>query len=135
MRLAPACHGGRHGQRARQRAAIGHLGQAALGEGGERAERRRAPAAVDVADAAGLGVPDQPERVAANSRHVRVEHRQRRTRGNRGIDRAAAGAQHLDARLRGKGMRGSDQSVRRARGRTAGMYVNHEKFLGRFVES
>ena len=42
---------------------------------------------------------DQPERVAAETCHVRIDDREHGARRDRGIDRRAAGAQHVDARL------------------------------------
>jgi len=131
MRLGPARHRAGHGEGAGQHALVRHLAETALGEGGDRAARGRAAAAVDVADSAGLGVVDQPERIAADRRHVRIEHRQHGAGGERGIDRRAAGAQHVDAGRGGERMGRGHQAVRRQRGRTACQYFCHEKLLDR----
>ena len=90
-------------------------------------------AAIDVAHGLGLGVVDPPEGVAADARHVRIKNRERGAGGNRGIDRRSTGPQHVDTCLRGQRMRASHHAVRREGGRTAGMYVYHEDFLGRFA--
>ena len=45
------------------------------------------------------GVPDQPELIAADAGHVRVDHGEDGARGDGGVHRRAAGLEHLDARL------------------------------------
>ena len=132
MRLGPARHGARHRQRAGQHPAIRYFAQAALREGLDRAAEDRATATVDVAHLAGRGVVDQPEGIAADAGHVWIEHRKCRARGQGGIDRRAAGPQHVDSGRAREGMRAGHHAVRRQSGRTAGAYVCHEKFLSRF---
>ena len=112
MCFGPARHRARRGECGRQDAAKRHLGVTAAGKPVGAGASRRAAAAVEIAHSTGLGVMDQPEGVAADSAHVRVEHRERGACGDGGIDGRAAGAQYLNPGLRGQGVRAGDHAVR-----------------------
>src|SRR5262245_14497595 len=96
VRRAEARYGAGRGEGRRGEAAKGDLGLA--GEFVERRALRRAAAAVEVAHLARGGVVDEPERIAADAAHVRVEDAERGGGGNRRVDRRAAVAQRLRAR-------------------------------------
>ena len=129
MRHGPARDGAGHRERAGQHAAIGHLVEAALGEGVDGAARCRAAAAVDVAHGLRAGIVDQPEGIAADPGHVRIEDREGGAGGDRGIDRRAARAQHFRTGLRGQRMRARHHAVRRESSRTAGADIHHDAFV------
>jgi len=74
MRLGPARDGAGHGERAGQHALDRDFVQSALGEGIDGAAHRRAAAAIDVAHFARGCVVDQPEGIAADAGHVRIDH-------------------------------------------------------------
>jgi hypothetical protein len=129
VRLGPARHGAGHREGTGQHPAIGHFGKATPSEGIDRAAGRRPAAAVDVAHLFGLRVVDQPERIAADAGHMRIENRQRGAGGERGIDGRAARPQRVDAGGAGQRMRRGHHAVRRKRGRAARTYLCHEKLL------
>ena len=80
VRFRPARHRARHGERGGQGALVRDFAQAAFRERLDRAARRGAPAALDVAHLARGGVVDQPEGIAADAGHVRIDDGQHRTR-------------------------------------------------------
>ena len=82
--------------------ALAHCGD---GGGGARAAGTLQPQRDRVA-----GRPDQREEVAADRGHVRVDDAEDGVRGDRGVDRVAALAQHLGARLRGQPVRAGDDA-------------------------
>ena len=74
------------------------------------APRTGAAGAVDaLRRASRLG--DEHEGVAADPGHVRVDHGDRRGGGDHRLDRVAAGAKHLGARLGRRPMRGGDHAL------------------------
>jgi len=68
--------------------------------GGVEAHRRPSPP-----------VEDQPEAVPADAVHVRVDHSKIGDRGDRRVERVAAGAQHVPSRGRRERMRGSHHAA------------------------
>ena len=93
------------GHRDRRDAAHGHRGteRVRVGAGGRRA------AAVDRGDPPARRVHER-HHVAADRVHVRVDDRDRRRRGQRRVDRVAAGAQRVGARLGGQRVRRGDRA-------------------------
>src|SRR5262249_27450135 len=55
---------------------------------------------------------DQPEGIAADAAHVRIDDTERGRGRKRGIDGRAAGAQRIYARLRGERVRARDHATR-----------------------
>ena len=113
VRLAPAGHRPRCRHGGGQDAAIGNLSQPARRERGEIGARRGPAAAIEMADTMRRPVVDQPEGVAAETGHVRIEHGKRSARGNRCVHGGATGSQHIDSRLRGQRVRAGDHGARR----------------------
>jgi hypothetical protein len=123
MGLAPARDRAGHGERRRQHAAVRDLGEAARVEPADARARRRAAGAVEVPHPIARRVVDQPERVAADARHVRVEDRERRARRDRGVHGGAARLQRLDPGLRGERVGRDDHAARRHGDRPAGLEI------------
>ena len=73
---------------------------------------RGAAAAVEPMQMPVGGIPDQRERVAAQSAGVAVDDGEHRVGGDRRIDGGAAGSQCIDTGLRRQRMRGDDHAVR-----------------------
>ena len=121
VRLAPARYAAGNSQRARQHAAVGDLAQPAPTHRFDRCARGGAAAAAEVADRITRRVVDQPERVAADAGHVRVDDAQRRGGGDRRIDRRPPGLQDLHARGGRERMRAADDAPRGHRHRAAGL--------------
>ena len=89
----------------------------------ESARGGRPAPRVEKTHGAAASVPDQPELIAADAGHVRVDHGEHSARGNGGVHRRAAGLEHLDARLGRRGMGTCDHTVRRSRRRPARFHV------------
>src|SRR3989441_7985006 len=79
----------------------------------KRGRRRGAAAAIEIRDLARSGVVDQPEGVAADAAHVRIDDAKRRGGGDRRIDGGAAAAQHAHAGLGGERVRAGHHAVPR----------------------
>jgi len=126
MRHAPARDGAGNGERAGQRAAIGHFAQAAPRERLDRAARGRATAAVDVAHGVGGSVVDQPEGIAAHTGHVGIEDGECGAGRDCRIDGRTAVTQHRGAGLARKRVRTGHHAVRRTCCRTAGVELDHD---------
>ena len=110
MRVAPRADGAR--DRDRERAATRQLGQTAGAEERGVGPRAGPPGAVERGLPARRRVPGQPERVAADPAGVGHDHREGGIRGDRRVDRGAAGAQDRRARPRSRG--GAARRPRRA---------------------
>ena len=121
VRFAPARDAAGDRQRARQHAAVGDLAQAARSHRLDRCARRGASAAAEVAHRVAPGIEDQPERVPADARHVRVHDRQRRGCGDRRVHRRAARLQDLHPGCRRERVRRGDEAPRGHRHRAAGL--------------
>ncbi len=102
--LRPARQGARHGV-GRQRSTPGHGGETFAAIEVEIGCLCRPPAGVH-AHRPAPRVGQDPEAVAADAVHVRIDHRQRRGDGYRRLGRRAAIAQHLQPRFTGKVMGG-----------------------------
>ena len=81
--------------------------------------RGRAARAVEGVDAAGRRLVVQAEGVAAEPRRARLRHGEGRSRGDRGVGRAAAPAQHLHAGGRGHRLARGDHAAAGEHGRAA----------------
>ncbi|MBK7473536.1 MAG: hypothetical protein IPI73_25815 [Betaproteobacteria bacterium] len=101
VRRAPTRDRAGRGHRRRQDAAKRNLGVPVFAEPVDVCGRRRAPAAVQVPQRRRSSASWISQNASPQPRHVRMEHRQRGAGGDRRIHRAAAGAQHVDAGLRG----------------------------------
>ena len=110
MGLAPTGHRTWRGQCARKNASKRNLTVTALLEPIDARTGRSPATAVQVTHATGFGIVNEPERVATDASHVRVQHRQGRAGGNRCIHGRAARPQYIDPGLRRQRMRASDHS-------------------------
>ncbi len=128
MRSAPARHRARNGQRSGKEAAQRDFVHAARAEPVDACAPCGTPAAVQVAHAACFCVVDQPERVAADAGHVRVEHGKRGARRDRGVHRRASGAKRVDSRRGGERVRRNDHAPGRYRRRPASVNGEHWTF-------
>ena len=97
VRFDPARHGTRHRQRRRHDAAQRNLVQPARRERVQCRALGRLATAIEVANPAARTFVKQPERVAPEPRHVRIDHREHRAGRDRRVDRGAAGAEHVEA--------------------------------------
>ena len=100
MRFAPARDRPRCRQRGRQNAAKRNFAVAMLLEPIDAATRSRPPPAVQIAHLPRLGIVNEPECVATDPGHVRVQDRERSAGRDCRIHGRAASAQDIDARLR-----------------------------------
>ena len=126
MRLGPTRDRARHRQGGRDYAPQRNLVQPSLLQRRERRAACGLAAAVEVFDLAGPGVVNEPERVAAQSRHVRIDHRQHGAGSDRSIDGRATRAQHVDAGRGRQRMRRGHDATRRERDGTPGTNVQLE---------
>ena len=129
MGFAPARHRTRHGERRRQDAAERDFVHAALAESFDRSACRRAAGAVEVADALLLGIVDQPERVSAQARHMRIDDAQGGACGDGRIHRGASRFQDFDAGFGCEGMWTRNHAPRCERRRAACLHSDHGLFF------
>jgi hypothetical protein len=125
MRLEPAVDRAGHGHGRGQHPSIRHRREPARLERGNGRPGGRAAAAVEEAHATCARRVHQPERVAPDARHVRVDHAQHRGRRDAGVHRRAAGAKHRHARGGREHMRAGHHAARGHRGRPRGRHVLH----------
>jgi len=97
MRLDPARDRARHGQGGRDDPAQRDFVQAALLQHNDRGGGRRLAAAAQIFDLAAAAFVDQPERIAPEAGHVRIDHREHSGGRDRRIDRGPASAEHVNA--------------------------------------
>src|SRR5215472_10114157 len=107
VRLAPAVDGAGRGEGGRKDAAPWNLSEAAPVEPFERARGGGATARVQEAHNAAARVPDQPELIAADARHVRVDDGEDSARRDGGIHGGAARFERIDPGHGGESMWGS----------------------------
>src|SRR5215212_2793052 len=82
MRLAPARDRAGDRQGRRNDTTVGDLAQPLVGKPSEIGRPRGLSAPVQVTNSLGLGIVDEPERIAADAGHMGVDHSQRSTCGN-----------------------------------------------------
>ena len=124
MRRDPARDRARYRQRRRNDPAQRDFAQPSLLQRRQRRAAGRLAAAVEILDLPAAAVMDEPERIAAQPRHVRIDHRQHGARHDRGIDGRSAGAKHVDAGRGSQRMRRRHHAVRRERDRTSGADIH-----------
>ena len=93
---------------------------------GRGAGRRRLAAVIDV-DGAGGALVVQQEAAAAEARGLRLDDAQHHLDRNRGVDRRAAAAQHLEARLDGHRVCRSHHALRRGQARRNPGRAQHQQ--------
>ena len=128
QQLMPAFDDARHVDR--ERTSARHLREAAPLELFRRRRVGGAPGRIEAVDLLGLRVVDDRQQVAADAVHARLDDREHRGGGDRGVDRVAAVLQHLEARRRCQRLAGRDHAVAADRGRARAAKVAGRAIAG-----